>query len=350
MDCYQLTHGISIEKNSLHDCCLLHSANDDGRPFIIKLDRKHLVNWDKVFELKKSLKKKKVEDVHCCFGCRCLSEDNDFSKDEEYISLINFNHWNRCNSKCVYCNFDSFGSDKYFNVLPLIKSLADYKDGSYLRNYSEVTFQGGEVTVLPEFEELLTFFSDRNMKVRIHSNGIKFSKAISESLAKNLVSVVISPDTAVRETYEKIKQVDCCEKAWKNIQKYASVQTSSESVKAKFIMLAGINDTVYEVNRFVEKCCSVGLKHVIWDIEYKYLTWYKKDVPNLCMLLDYAVYKAEKAGLISEFYDGALYGLKNRSIPKTVIFDEEKFLLEYSKIRKKYEKRNIDYKKVLYNL
>ncbi len=343
MDCYHLTHGISIEKDSINDCCLIRTINHDGNPFIISLDENHSVDWDKFFELKKTLKASKMEDVHACKGCRELKEDCDYSQDGDYVSLINFNHWNKCNSRCIYCNENAYGGTHYYNVMPLIRSLAEYKDGSYLRNKSEVTFQGGEATVLPEFEELLSFFSSIKMNVRIHSNGIIFSRAISDSLSKNLVSVVISPDTAVKKTYEKIKRVPCFDKTWENIEKYAAVQAKPDLVKVKFIVIPGINDTVEEVDKFIKKCCSCGVKHVAWEIEGKYLSAYNSDVPNVCLLIDYAKYKAEKVGLKDEFYDGAIYGMKNRSIPQAVITTKKEFVREYREIRAKYKHRNLIY-------
>ena len=43
MDWHQLSHGISIGNDCLHDCCLLRMVNDDGSPYIIGLDENHLV-------------------------------------------------------------------------------------------------------------------------------------------------------------------------------------------------------------------------------------------------------------------------------------------------------------------
>lgn len=343
MDCFHLTHGISVEKDCLCDCCLMRTANNDGNPFIMNLDENNLVDWDKFFELKKTLKAPKIADTHACNGCRNLTENCDYTKDQDYVALINFNHWNKCNSRCIYCNEGAVCGSSYFNVMPLMRSLSEYKDGSYLRNYSEVTFQGGEATVLPEFEELLDFFADIEMKVRIHSNGIIFSNAIARSLSKNIVSIVISPDSAVRETYEKIKRVPCFDKTWTTIEKYAKAQAASDLVKAKFIIIAGVNDTIEEIDKFIEKCCEIGVHNVIWEIEDRYLSTYNQDVPHICMLIDYAMYKAEKAGLKDEFYDGAMYGMKNRSLPKTVITDEKAFAQEYEELKAKYQDRNIDY-------
>lgn len=347
MDCYQLSHGISIEKDCLHDCCLVRMVNDDGSPYIIGLDENYLVDWEKVFEAKKDQKEKKMQDPHACKGCRSLCENLDFSKDSDFLAFINFNHWNRCNSRCIYCSQGTFGGDRYYNSLPLVKSLFEYKNGECLKNYGEVTFQGGEVTVLPEFEELLDLFFSIEMKVRIHSNGIIFSNAIARSLEKNLVSIVISPDSAVKETYEKIKRVPCFDKTWSTIEKYAKVQAKPDLVKAKFIIVAGINDTIEEIDKFIEKCCSCGVKHVIWEIEDKYLSFYDQDVPHICLLIDYAMYKAKKAGLKDEFYDGAMYGMAKRSVPKEFITDESEFARKYEEMKAKYQDRNLDYLKFL---
>lgn len=120
-----------------------------------------------------------------------------------------------------------------------------------------------EVLILSGLTRIILLFAEKEMRVRIHSNGIKYSEAIARSLAKNLVSVVISPDTAIPETYEKIKQVPFCEKSWESIKKYAAVQSHPDLVKAKFIVVAGVNDTLYEIDKFIEKCLECGVSHVI---------------------------------------------------------------------------------------
>lgn len=144
MDCHLLSHGISVEKDSLTDCCLTHGHGDNGRPFIINLNENNNVDWQKVFELKKSLKDEKITSEEKCKGCRLLSEAKAFNyEDGDYITHINLNHWNICNSRCVYCKKEYNGGNQYFNVLPLIKDLFEYNGGKNIQFNGELTFQGG---------------------------------------------------------------------------------------------------------------------------------------------------------------------------------------------------------------
>lgn len=343
MDCHLLSHGISVEKDSLHDCCLTRGEQYYGHPFIIKLNDDKTVDWQKVFELKRSLKNSKRLNQKECLGCRALTLEKNFN-DGDYISHINLNHWNICNSRCIYCSKDSFGGDKYFNVYPLIKSLCDIGG---INNLGEITFQGGEPTVLPEFEELLDLFLEQKINVRIHSSGIKYSKSIEEGLKKGFVTIVISPDTAVKETYEKIKRVKCFDKVWENIKNYAENGKNPDNVKAKFIIVPGINDSIDEIDKFIEKALNVGLSNVIWEVEGRYAGMYQYDVPNVCMLIDYALSEAKKNGLKDEFYDGAMYSMQKRTNASEFVNDKKFFESKYLKLQKQYEYRNLNYSEFL---
>ena len=53
-----------------------------------------------------------------------------------------------------------------------------------------------EVLILSGLTRIILLFAEKEMCVRIHSNGIKYSEAIARCLAKNLVSVVIFLDYA----------------------------------------------------------------------------------------------------------------------------------------------------------
>jgi molybdenum cofactor biosynthesis enzyme MoaA len=212
-----------------------------------------------------------------------------------------------------------------------------------LKNYGEITFQGGEPTILPEFEDLLNLFIEKKCKIRIHSSGIKYSLAIEKCLMQNLATVVISPDTAKKETYEKIKRVPCFDKVWDNIKKYSSVQIQSNLVKIKFIIIPGINDTVEEIDKFLEKCIESGIHNVIWEIEDRYTGMYNYDVPHACLLIDYAMNEAQKYGLEDEFYDGAIYSMKMRTNQKATITNKEDFEKMYNEEKAKYKDRECDY-------
>ena len=316
MDCLWLSHGISIEKHSLHDCCLLRGPKMDGNPFIMDLDENNMVDWDTFFEKKRTLKEKKIHADADCKGCKELYStvtDYDFWEKEEFISFINFNHWNICNSNCIYCTKEYNGGDNHFNVLPLIKSLASYKDGSYFRKSGVFTFQGGEATMLPEFEELFDFILKYSFdKIRIHSSGIKYSNAIARALKEDKTTIIVSPDSAIKETYEKIKRVKAFDLVWNNLKEYASFQKCSDNVKVKFIIIPEVNDNKTEIDAFLNKLKEIKVNNVIWDVESQYSARNQYKLPYICELLDYALDKAQKLNIVTEYYDSATYILRNR--------------------------------------
>lgn len=305
------------------------------------LDENNLVDWDKLFALKRELKNKKKSEIKFCNGCRAIEYDFDFDKEDDYIAFINFNHWNRCNSNCIYCCSEYNGGDKYFNVFPLIKSLAEYKDGTYLRGIGEFTFQGGEPTLLPEFEDLLNLLLLYKNRMRIHSSGIKYSDAIETGIKENLLTVVISPDSAIKETYERIKRVKAFDIVWENLRKYAAAQKTANNVKAKYIIIPGINDSIQEIDTFLNKIQEINIKHVIWDIESRFCVENSYEVPNVAMLLDYAVYQSKKRNIQYEFYDSAIYVEKKKKEFDTVF--DEKFKERYKITQEKYSFNNVKY-------
>lgn len=340
MDCHLLSHGFSVEKDSLHDCCLTHGY--DGRPFIIDLNEDFSVDWKKFFELKKSLKNKKRETTADCKGCRLLSNERIFENDGDYVSHINLNHWNICNSRCIYCTKEYNGGDKYFNVLPMLKDLFEYNNGNCINCEGELTFQGGEPTMLPEFDEIINMFAAKNILVRIHSSGIKFSQAIENGLKNNSIIIVVSPDSAINDTYHKIKRVNCCERVWQNLETYAKAQQEPDRVKAKFIIIPGYNDSVEEIDAFLQRAKAIGINRIVWEIECMYAARYNYEIPHVAMLLDYAVSETVNNNLTYEFYDGAMY-VRKKFTENVQYTDKSKFTEEYNSLKQQYIDRNVDY-------
>lgn len=306
MDCLFLKHGLLIANDGLYDCCYITSENQ-MLPLIKSFNKNDAfnlcsINWDEIFLLKKELKDIKINSEKYCKNCIFLNKNLDLNKDEEYISFLRIGYFNKCNSKCIYCSEEFNGGDKYFNGINLIKSLFEYKNGAYIRNLGDITFLGGEPTIIPEFEELIHLFMSKSFLIKIYSSGIAFSEAIYKHLSSGLVNVIISPDTAIKSTYKKIKRVDCFEKVWNNIEKYISVQKKSDNVCVKFIIIPRVNDSFEEINAFCQKVKTINVKKVIWDIEANFAKSNNYYSPHCKRLLEYAVSKSQEYGLDFEYF------------------------------------------------
>ena len=204
------------------------------------------------------------------------------------------------------------------------------------KNTGEITFQGGEPTVLKEFDPLLNLFVKTGSKVRIHSSGILFSRAIREGLKKGAVSVVISPDASNENTYKRIKRVDKHNKVWDNIKHYRRNLKGDlqRAVRVKFIIVPGVNDTVQEIETFFAKLKAIDIKSVIVDVEYTYANNNMGKIsPHVYMLMDYIENFAKENDMDFDLYDSAKYAAQNRCFEKTTSFDKDLF--------EKYKRENL---------
>ncbi len=337
--CHLIEHGISIDVDSIKACCLSREF-DKGQLMIIPKYENNKIFWDDLFEIKKEQRKMQQEkDLPACEGCYNLREED--WDEENYISYINFDHWSECNSKCLYCGVRNYKPKTKNNVLNAVKELI--KSGRF-KNNGEITFQGGEPTVLKEFEPLLKLFIKQGSKVRIHSSGILFSRAIRDGLKKGAVCVVISPDSASSEIYKRIKSVDKSSKVWDNIKHYRKnlKEEFQKEVKVKYIIIPGVNDTVNEISKFLNKIKELDIKSVIVDVEYTYANKNMGSIsPHVYLLMDYIENFAKQNGIDYDLYDSAKYAIQNRNIDKFTNFDNLSADVE------KYQKENKD-KNILY--
>lgn len=327
--CHLIEHGISIDVDSIKACCLSREFNKGQLPIINKYENSK-INWDEIFEVKRRHRKhQKVLDLSFCKGCYNLREED--WDDEDYISYINFDHWSQCNSNCIYCGVKTNKPKTKNNTLKAIKELI--KSGKF-KNNGEITFQGGEPTILKEFEDLIKLFIKEGSKIRVHSSGILFSRAIRNGLKQGCVTVVISPDSVTKETYKKVKRVDKSNKVWDNIKHYRKDlnENYASLVKVKYIIIPGINDNLDEINLFMETLKKLDIRSVIVDIEYTYANTHINNIsPHIFILMDYIENFANKNNINYELYDSAKYAVKNRNQEKLKQFDSDFIKQEIAK-------------------
>lgn len=319
--CHLIEHGISIDVDSIKACCLSREFNKGLLPIIEKYENNN-INWDELFEVKKRHRKhQKIQNLFLCDGCYNLREED--WDDDDYISYINFDHWSECNSNCIYCGVQSYKPKTKNNVLNAMKELI--KQGKF-KNNGEITFQGGEPTILKEFEDLIKLFLKEGSKIRVHSSGILFSRAIRNGLKNGTITVVISPDSATKETYKQIKRVDKSKEVWKNIQHYRRwLKKDFENlVKVKYIIIPNVNDNFEEVTLFLEKLKKLDIKSVIVDVEYTYANNNVNNIsPHIYTIMDYIENFANQNNMMYELYDSARYIDNSRVQEKLTNFNSD---------------------------
>ena len=342
LGCVFLESGINFDLNTICDCCILHN---DGRGMPVLIDNYYgqQVDWNMLFDIKaERIRKQKNDTIFECENCYHLSEYN-FS-NERKISQFHFSHCRVCNAKCIYCSDEYSGGNLNYNTYPVILDLIEkgfYKPGG------EATFQGGEPTLMQNFDELINLFIENGTIARVHTSAIKYSSTLEDALRKNMASVVISIDSACRQTYKKIKQVDAFDIVCENIKKYMQASTNNiQNLILKYIIIPGVNDNVKEIDKFFNLLNNLNINTIAVDIEVQYARKYNNnDVsPHIFLLYDYFQYLADKFQIKLLTYSFLSYVLKNRKIKKFSLINN-KFLYVWFLNRHNIKSKNISYKR-----
>ncbi|MFZ2066898.1 MAG: radical SAM protein [Xanthobacteraceae bacterium] len=173
-----------------------------------------------------------------------------------------------CNIRCNYCytvtNPDQTSPlSKAPRVLPVFEELIKRK---LLAPHATVRFSGGEPTLSPEFEPLLTLLNDYGVRSIVYTNATKRSAAIIDALKRDRVELILGIDAATVGVYKAIKKMNYNEKVWKVVAEYcAAMKPDAENrVWAKFIFCL---ENYREATQFVQRAEAAGVKYVYYDFD-----------------------------------------------------------------------------------
>ncbi len=314
--CNWIQHGINFEPNELQMCCLCCHI---GKGHIVVKDNYNgeIIKADELFALKEKFIKENKNNIinPKCEGCFLLQEKC-WEKSEKCIKYIHFNHWTNCNCDCIYCytswNKENFNKRPHYNVVPALKEL--FK-ANIFRPGGEITFAGGEPTILDEFDDIINLCLDNGAdRITIHSSGIRYSRALEKGIREKKITICLSADAGTSETYKKIKRVDKFDIFWENVKKYAQNQTDENDKKfvtTKYILIPEINTSKDEIDKWFELNEKSGIKTVTFDIETDYcrdLTEKGKDYPEeLVKISEYMINKANELKYNIIYYNNFKY-------------------------------------------
>ena len=272
LDCNCMKHSIHFFYDEIRACC----SNIPGPVFYPKYNGEN-VDWDYVYQKRNNLVNQinsffsKDSYPKCCEGC-CEKDSNlkekKVAKFENTIDKMYFHNHMSCNAKCTYCTYAYIERGYKYKVLPLVQSLIEKE---ILSRNALVYMSGGEITISPEFEELLsTLLNYLYSKIEILTSGIRYCNSIEQAFVQDKCKLVISLDSACRETYMKIKQVDCFDKIIENIENYIRVSENAKTnITMKYIIVDGVNDNSVEISNFVRLVKRLGIKDIRLDFDYE---------------------------------------------------------------------------------
>lgn len=322
LNCPFLKNSIHFFHNNIRACC----SNVSGPVFFDNFVGETM-DTDNLYEQRKQLVKnindgKYADGIpECCKNCcevKANLQNEKISDFENKIERIYFQNNMSCNAKCIYCVFGDEDRGYNYKVLPIVK---DMIKRDLLAENVLIYMSGGEITIYPEFDELFEVLSDyKNSFIEIFSSGIKYSEAINNGFKNNKTRMVISLDSGSRETYFKIKCVDCFDDVVNNIKTYVSTSDKAkDKIVLKYILVDGLNDNKDEIEKFINLVVSIGIKRVRLDIDYQKYKYSEQTVipEHYFDLYDYFHKSAEENNLTIEICEQSEDIFKNSKKQKS---------------------------------
>jgi len=216
---------------------------------------------------KEMIDKNKIGVFDGCRGCSLLREKY-YIGSKYLLTNVNLSHYFTCNLKCKFC-FTSMES--YVRPIDtpgelMVQSIKYLLENEILDPNGNIDIAGGEPALMSHVHEFFAVLDDYNVSVNVCTNGAIFSQPIYNYLKQNPQKTIlmISADSAVPQTYEEMKGVNCCDKVWENIKKYSTATNLKDRLKIKMIIT---DDNVNEVKEFIDKVESCGLNTVVVDFD-----------------------------------------------------------------------------------
>ena len=177
ISCKWLESGVCFDNgvygSNIKLCCYM-SAPGGGNSMIFENYHGEKIDWDKFFQIKNEYRKiqKSGNTVEGCKGCIFLQEK--YWPQDNFIDSIIFDHFTKCNCNCSYCYTDEnkkmYNKLKTYNIFPIIE---DMFNKGIMRKNGAIGFGGGEPTILPEFEKLISLYIKNGYtNIRVPSSGI----------------------------------------------------------------------------------------------------------------------------------------------------------------------------------
>ena len=244
----------------------------------IKLEGFSNINKEKIYKTKEEYIEKFKKGIvpQKCVGCPEYKErGNKFSLSELFqskninkVEYIIVDHFKQCDCDCVYCSQAVFYPNvlQNYELLPLVKQL--YSKNMIGQNL-HVEFQGGNISLLKEFNSLVNEFQQHGCKkFTFISNMIKNMPELQQISSVTDSYICVSLDSGKQETFKKIKGLDAFNSVTQNIRELTV--NSSAKLKLKYIVLQGLNDNSEELRSFLEFAKSLPhIDCVILDIDYR---------------------------------------------------------------------------------
>lgn len=203
--CPKLESGLRLGQEGIHACQLgpfsspiYWTATEAAKTTITRQMIAEKRQW--IFDL--------LNDEHSETPCKhchmvVLKKPEDVRFDQ--LGHIDLAATTTCNLRCNFCGytqFDSFAEAKY-DALAVLRL---FSPEDVVWN-AAVDFNGGEPTLLKDFDDYIDYFASRRIRVFLYTNAVIYRQSVYDGLANGTICwVCASLDAGTPSTYDKIKK------------------------------------------------------------------------------------------------------------------------------------------------
>lgn len=275
--CDELNNVLSCFHDRIMSCCTGQLG-----PTYIEGYKGEKIDWDSFRKIKydafKMLNSQDIDKTPCK-GCFYLREKKESDVISPKFKSLNVSHWTQCNCGCIYCArmYHSQGKitgwskkSDYYDFIPLLREL--YKNDILDKENLFVCIQGGDISVLKEFNQIMKEFMNNGYKeFCIFTNNIVFQPSIKKIMDNNpsSISMTTALDAGCRETYKKIKRVDKFNDSIKNLRNYMK-NNPEANIVVKYILVENLNDNEEEIAKFINLMSDIGVRTVEFAVDHKW--------------------------------------------------------------------------------
>jgi sulfatase maturation enzyme AslB (radical SAM superfamily) len=195
-----------------------------------------------------------------CDGCKMLREDcyPIVPALPKAINLSTCFGKDKCNFNCIYCG------QKVFNRIKNEMTAYDiFADCVTSHRELAIFWNAGEITINPHCEKILDLWLDNNICGQICTNASIYNSKLASVLRYTDTTLNVSVDAGTRETFARVKGVDCFEKVVGNLDKYADF---ANAIYLKYIFCHEMNFTNDDILGFLTLANRLSLKTRVYVI------------------------------------------------------------------------------------
>lgn len=143
-----------------------------------------------------------------------VENTNIVNRDSMYnIPSMTFALTNKCNSKCIICDYWKCKDIKYIPYDFILSCMSDL----HLLNTKAITLTGGEPLLHPEWDVIASLFKENGMTIHMMTNGILLN-SVMDKVEQYVDTITVSMDGATPNTYKMIRGVDSFEEVKNGIR------------------------------------------------------------------------------------------------------------------------------------